>query len=173
MLDPTHIRMQCQLIPIEQLQEFIYYNNLQTYNIREYKWRTATKSKYIESILLRLPMAPFYLNYATTEADTDEYDEDDGYDDDYYEVGHIIDGAQRILTILEYKRNDFALTETEFEFNPPIDGKKFSELPHHLQRRINESHIPIHAIENTTPYEVAKNIANRLNMAHLQPRNRE
>ena len=164
MFNPTDVRMQCQLVTLAELSEFVYYNNVTIEGLRPYNWSVQSQSKYIESILLRIPMTPIYLSENT-------HEEEDGYT---YSSSHVIDGVHRVRSIMRYKSNRFRLTGLEYEFSDDdhtiieLEGKKFSELPEPIQERIDETHLTIHIIESTTPVEIAENLANRLNMRHLQ-----
>ena len=163
MLNPNNVRMQTQLITVAELNDFVYYNNVITEGVRNIRWSVRSQSRYIESLLLRMPVSPIYITQAT-------YDNDDEYS---YGDSHIIDGVQRVRSILRFRNNRYRLRGMEYSFGHATEEKRYNELHESLRTRIEETYIPIHLIENTTPAEVTENLANRLNMRHLQPRSEE
>ncbi len=100
---------------------------------RKYVWSKKEASRFIDSILLGLPVPSIFL--AKTEDDK----------------RLIVDGYQRIMTVYDYVKNGvfggdgrvFKLSNTE-TINPLWRGKTFSELPDEYKRKIRNS--PIHAI---------------------------
>ena len=99
---------------------------------RKYVWTKREASKFIDSVLLGLPVPSIFL--AKTNSDK----------------RLIIDGYQRIMTIYDYMRGIFSgdgkvfkLANTE-DINSIWRGKAYKELSEEQQRRIRTS--PIHAI---------------------------
>jgi hypothetical protein len=99
---------------------------------RYYVWDKSEASRFIESLLLGLPVPSIFLAKGKREQKL------------------IIDGYQRIMTVYDYVRGVFSkdnkvfkLSNTE-KINSRWRGKAFSELEEHEQRRINSS--TIHAI---------------------------
>jgi uncharacterized protein with ParB-like and HNH nuclease domain len=99
---------------------------------RYYVWDKIEASRFIESLLLGLPVPSIFLARGKREQKL------------------IIDGYQRIMTVFDYvtgifsKDNKvFKLSDTK-KINERWRGKAFSELEEHDQRRINSS--TIHAI---------------------------
>lgn len=81
---------------------------------REYVWDNGRASRLVESILLNIPIPVVY--FSETE-----------------EVQYlIIDGHQRILSIVRYIRNDFPLSG--LKILGPLTGKRFNQLPAREQR---------------------------------------
>ena len=99
---------------------------------RKYVWTKKEASKFIDSILLVLPVPSIFL--AKTKDDK----------------RLIVDGYQRIMTVYDYMEGIFSgdkkvfkLSNTE-DINSVWRGKAFNELTEELKRRIRTS--PIHAI---------------------------
>lgn len=111
-------------------------------------WNNTKKSRFIESLLLRLPIPTFYF---------------DGADDDKWRV---IDGLQRISTLKSFVMDKTLILEN-LEFLKDFEGNKFDELPRELQRRIRTFAITISVLEKGTPDLVKYNIFSRINQGGL------
>jgi uncharacterized protein with ParB-like and HNH nuclease domain len=107
---------------------------------RYYVWDKPEASRFIESILLGLPVPSIFL--ANTKDDKKL----------------IIDGYQRIMTIYDYvkkgvwrkDKKTFKLSNTD-KINIKYRGKSFSELPEQDQRRIKSSTIHAIVFEQKSP----------------------
>jgi hypothetical protein len=84
---------------------------------REYVWNTMKASRLIESLLLNVPIPVLYFAESG----------------DQYEI---IDGHQRVSSIVQYVNNQFALTGLKVLGDEQRRGKRFHELPAGDQRRI-------------------------------------
>lgn len=120
---------------------------------RHYVWDKTEASRFIESLLMGLPIPSVFLAKA------------DG------EKKLIVDGYQRIMTVYDYVRGIFSKDNKVFKLsnsekiNPRWRGKAFSELPEDAQRKIKST--TIHAIifeqkhpqgDDTSLYQVFERI---------------
>lgn len=117
-------------------------------------WDPKKRSRLIESLLIRIPIPPFYFD--CTDSD----------------IWQVIDGMQRITTFYDFILDQsFALQD--MEFLPQYNSKRFKDLPRELQRRIEETAITINLIEPGTPQETKFIIFERLNTKGLSLRAQE
>ena len=110
---------------------------------REMIWPNKNKSRFIESILLNLPIP--YLFCA---------DDDDGRTE-------IIDGSQRMRTIVEFYQNGFELRN--LELLTELNGFRFSDLPEKRQRRVKKKTIRLIELTNDMDEEARRQMFDRLN----------
>ncbi len=106
-------------------------------------WKIKQKSRLIESILIKIPIPSFYID-ARDEANW-----------------IVIDGLQRLSTIIRYIKDEFALKD--LEFLKELENKKFSQLDRNFQRRIEDFKLTLYLIRPNTPEEIAFNIFIRIN----------
>lgn len=95
--------------------------NLQPEYQRRQVWDRAKRSRFIESLLMNLPVPPVFL-----------------YEPEYsrYEV---MDGQQRLYSIMSFYENRLKLTGLEHW--PELNGKHYAELPVKVQRGIDRRRI--------------------------------
>lgn len=115
--------------------EFIVHKlNTERYYVPEYQreliWTPTKKSKFIESVLMGLPI-PFVFFWQ----DADGHME-------------IVDGSQRLRTIRDFMADKFALRD--LETIPALNGFRFTDLPGSRQLKFGEIPIRVIILDNTT-----------------------
>lgn len=114
---------------------------------REYKWNKGGKedrtSRFIESCLLRIPLPACYF------AETQEGKH------------YVIDGVQRITSIVRFMDDEFSLTGLEtFE---ELNGKTFSQLEPNLKAEVENYTIRCIVLRNDNGEQIVQDIFARLN----------
>jgi hypothetical protein len=109
---------------------------------RNLAWADEKKSYFIESLVLRVPVPPIFF-----------YDVDGRLE--------IVDGSQRIRTLVSFAANGFSLIGLEkLEI---LNGSKFSELPVTIQRRLNNTPIRSFVLDQGTDESTRVDLFRRLN----------
>ncbi|ATA89984.1 hypothetical protein CGC58_09790 [Capnocytophaga stomatis] len=111
---------------------------------REFVWDKEKQSRFIESVLLDLPIP--YLFFAD--------DKDDG-------KLEIVDGSQRIRTLVAFKNDDLTLKGLEKLYK--LNGFKFSDLLESRQRRFLRKTLRSIELTERADFEVKKDIFQRIN----------
>ncbi|AKA68646.1 DUF262 domain-containing protein [Clostridium scatologenes] len=118
---------------------------------RNFKWLPDKKSKLIESIILDIPIQAIYLS------------EDDDYK---YEI---IDGQQRIRTIVEFVNNKFKLQNTVL-FK---ENKLFKDLEPSIQRKIEDFQLVIFVVKKDNNPDIKFEIFERINTGAVRLNSQE
>lgn len=115
-------------------------------------WSETKKSRFIESLMLDLPIPLFYF---------DERDDKKWY---------VVDGLQRMSTLEHFMigngdvgKNKNKLILQNLEFLTEYNDKNWDDLPKDLKRRINSNQVTITLIGKGTPDEVKYTIFSRIN----------
>ncbi len=85
-------------------------------------WKLPARSYFIDSILKAMPVPPLYLRVTQNEAKTKT-------------IREVIDGQQRLRAVLDYIRDDFALSRAVSEEAP---GLRFSQLTESQRDQIRQ-----------------------------------
>ena len=110
---------------------------------RQFIWDDQNKNRFIESILLGLPIPFMFFS-----------DTDDGRCE-------IIDGAQRTCTLEEFINDDLILSGlTKLT---ALNGFSYSSLPDYYRRKFNKTTMRIIVLSDETTVEIRKEIFNRIN----------
>jgi hypothetical protein len=105
-------------------------------------WNEMTRSRFIESLILRIPTPSFCFDTTNLDRWT------------------VIDGLERLYTVSRFVvEGNFALQG--LEFLPNCNGKKFSETPRNFRRNIADADITMVVIGEGTPDDIRFALARR------------
>ena len=138
-------------LPVDKLLKRIKENELlldTEFQRRPGLWDVSTKSRLIESMIIRLPIPAFYF---------------DGSNDSEWLV---IDGLQRLSAINDFVNNQYVLTG--LDYLPELENKSFSELDRIHQRNIEEFVVFAYIIQKGTPKSVTYKIFKNINTSALK-----
>ncbi|MDQ6978628.1 MAG: DUF262 domain-containing protein [Mariprofundaceae bacterium] len=113
---------------------------------RDFVWDSERQARLIESCLMRIPLPVLYV--------AEDLD------------GRIIvvDGLQRLTTFYHYLNDVFALTHIgTHDPESLITNRKFSELPIHLQERIEDTQLTLYILDPKAPERARLDIFERVN----------
>jgi Protein of unknown function DUF262 len=143
--DPAKIKVQTRPVAIDRIIKRIDHGEIDlepSFQRRARLWNIGSKSRLIESLLLRIPLPLFYV----------AADSKDNW--------KVIDGIQRLTTIHDFVKGHFKLSGLEYMVQ--LANLSYPELPRAMQRRIEETQLVINIIEDGTPDDITVNIFKRL-----------
>ena len=126
---------------------------------RRITWDTKKRSKLIESFIMNIPVPPVFL-----------------YEDDFSSYV-VMDGLQRISTIIDFYNDHYALVGLE-EWSE-LNGKKYSDLPKKVKEGIDRRQISVitllkeSADDSITAEKMKKMVFERLNTGGVQLEDQE
>ena len=117
------------------------------YQRRRTGWPLTAKTALIDTIMNNFPLPPIYLR---------DYVNDEGK-----RRKEIIDGQQRIATIVEFYNNEFNLSKNIFDEN--FVGQTYSHLPVNEQQMIEDFEVSFIAVKGASESDIIS-IFSRLNL---------
>ena len=111
---------------------------------RNFVWKPAEKSRFIESVFLGVPIMPFLVSVSGEDAELE-----------------IIDGSQRIRTLAEYCKDGFKLNG--LQKLTELNGTKFSDLPDSRKNKFLLRDFRFHVVTDKANQEIRADIFNRVN----------
>lgn len=111
-------------------------------------WKSSQMSELVESILMGIPIPVIYL-----------FEDRDGNK-------QIVDGKQRITTIIDFQDDKFTLNG--LHVMPSYNGKKFSTLPPKMRGAFEDYQLSFYIIQPPTPERVKYDIFDRVNRGGTQ-----
>lgn len=108
-------------------------------------WSREKMSRFIESILLRLPLPILYFDVSNPDR------------------WSIVDGRQRLYTIKEFIHEPKSFPLSDLEFLKSFNGKYYNDLDNASKRLLHETSLIIYQIEAQTPKKLRNAIYKRVN----------
>ena len=139
-------------IRVEEMNKNIDWLVFERHNFGQLQWRkdmrfwdNTQKSRYIESLLTIGSISPFVIGTPVS-----------------LDYCHIVDGFHRFRALLEFIRdNEFCLFN--LKYLKEFEGKKFSDLPKSIQRRIEMIGIKVYVIMPETLPEYYMDVCRTIN----------
>ena len=108
-------------------------------------WSQKKMSRFIESILLRLPLPVLYFDVSNPDKWV------------------VVDGLQRLYVLKKFIVDEKGFELKDLEFLQNLNGKTYNDLDNSLKRIINTTTLIIYLIEAQTPKELREAIYKRVN----------
>ena len=110
---------------------------------RDFIWDVSKQSKLIESCIMGIPLPVIYVAESL-----------DGR-------VMVVDGLQRLSTFQRFLDNRLKLTK--IGDSHPLEGMSFSDLPVHLQERVEDTQLTLHILDRSAPDRARLDIFERVN----------
>lgn len=110
---------------------------------RQYIWNNADKNRFVESILLGLPIPLMFFS-----------DTEDGRCE-------IIDGAQRTQAMEEFMSGDLILSDLKKLTS--LNGFSYNDIPAYFRKKFDKTNMRIIVLSDDTTLEIRQEIFNRIN----------
>jgi uncharacterized protein with ParB-like and HNH nuclease domain len=146
--NPSDVDIRQMAVAIDFVIQKIETGDIDLWNKNDFQrsgglWSIEKKSRFIESLIMRIPIPIFYF-------------------DGSQKTWKIIDGLQRLTTLYQFiHENGFKLKN--LEYLKQLEYKSFNELPFSYQRVIENSVIQAYVVNPGTPEKVKLNIFQRIN----------
>jgi hypothetical protein len=152
--DPSQVNIETRLLSIHHLMKKIEAGEIELddkiYSNRALsQWSNQKQSSFLESILIKLPIPPIYI--------------------DASKPGKwiVIDGVKRLRAIKRFLlEQEHPLRLIRLEFLEDLEGKLFRELDLPTQRALEESNMQVFLISQGTPFNIKFSIYKRLNSSY-------
>jgi uncharacterized protein DUF262 len=119
---------------------------------RNQVWKQQQKSRFIESLILNIPVPPFYISQ------------------DLEGIMIVIDGLQRSTAIFEFLADSYHLVG--LEALPHLNGKSYTDLDTEIRARIEDRELLLYILKPSVPMSVVYDIFYRIN-SNGTPLNRQ
>lgn len=119
---------------------------------RNQVWKQQQKSRFIESLILNIPVPPFYISQ------------------DLEGNLIVIDGLQRSTAVFEFLADSYKLVG--LEALPHLNGKSYMELHNDLKARIEDRELLLYILKPSVPMAIVYDIFYRIN-SNGTPLNRQ
>lgn len=165
--NPADINVKQENYSCDQILEMLQYNeiNLNTdFQRSSDLWNDEKMSKFIESLMLKLPIPPFYFNIVYIEDENEKI---------HWEV---IDGLQRLSALRKFcfgDNNNKKLILQGLDFFTELNGVAYEKIPRHLIRNFKSSQLQLHLVYPNTPVEIKYRIFERINTTNLTLKDQE
>ncbi|AJZ91636.1 hypothetical protein VW41_22725 [Klebsiella michiganensis] len=165
--NPADINVKQENYSCDQILEMLKYDeiNLNTdFQRSSDLWSDEKMSKFIESLMLKLPIPPFYFNIVYLNDNSDKI---------HWEV---IDGLQRLSALRKFCFGDSQskkLKLIDLDFFTELNGKYYEDIPRHLIRNFKASQLQLHLVYPNTPIEIKYRIFERINTTNLMLKDQE
>jgi hypothetical protein len=127
-------------------------------------WKADVMSRFIESMLLKFPIPPFYFDISYRLDKSGKQLSDSPY-------WQVVDGLQRLSAIRRFvtvKDARKKLRLTGLDFFSELEGCTYEELPRSLRRNLHSCQISMFVIYPNTPKSVKHRIFERVNTGGLK-----
>lgn len=165
--NPADINVKQENYSCAQIMDMLEYDeiNLNTdFQRSSDLWDDTRMSKFIESLMLKLPIPPFYFNVVYLNESQVKI---------HWEI---IDGLQRLSALKKFcfsDKNNKRLQLSGLDFFTELNGKTYDEIPRHLIRNFKASQLQLHLVYPSTPIEVKYRIFERINTTNLKLKDQE
>ena len=145
-LDPSRLDIETRQLPLDELLARVRDGELESgpaaADVRP--WSVETKSRLIESLLIRIPMPALYV---------------DAVDEDRWVV---IDGRRRLAALSGFVLEK-AYTLTGLEYLTELEGDGYDDLARAQKRRLGETPVTLEIVKPGASIAIRRNIFQRIN----------